>query len=182
MGHRFDINPDDIVVDLGCSVGVSTVLAASAGGSVVAVEAQAGMVEKAESTVQMNGCADRARFVHGLVGADSGFFNAEREQLADPWIGDPPRMSMSDLLANLPVIDLMKIDIEGSEFALFSENSDVGWLAAVRRITMEVHPEFGCAANIGSTLATRGLSIQFVTNHGLPTTGLDEMGYLFAWR
>jgi hypothetical protein len=182
MGHRFDIRPNDVVVDLGCNVGVFTVLAASAGRSVLAVEAQAGWLEKAALTLQMNDCADRARLVHALVGADSGFFDAERGQLADPWIGDPPKMSMADLLENLPVVDLMKIDIEGSEFALFSEDSDRSWLAAVRRIVMEVHPEFGSATNLGSTLATRGFSFQFVTNHGLLTPRLDEIGYLFAWR
>lgn len=181
-GHRFDIQPNDVVVDLGCNVGVFTVLAASLGRSVLAVEAQAGMIDKAESNLQMNGCADRARIVQALVGADTGVFNRDREVLADPWIGDPPRMSMSELLASLPVIDLMKIDIEGSEFALFSQGGQEKWLDKVRRIAMEVHPEFGTAASLSSTLAAHGLEFQFVTNHGMPTSGLSEIGYLFAWR
>jgi FkbM family methyltransferase len=182
MGHRFDIGQNDNVIDLGCNVGVFTVLAASAGRSVVAVEAQAGLVEKAESTLQMNQCADRARIVHGLVGADSGVFNVDPGRLADPWIGDPPRISMSDLVANLPVIDLLKIDIEGSEFALFTEESNLRWLAGVRRIVMEVHPEFGCAGDLGSVLGARGFRFQFVSNHGRPIDNLKDIGYLFAWR
>jgi FkbM family methyltransferase len=182
FGRGFDIGPNDVVVDLGCNVGVFTVLAACAGRSVLAVEAQAGLVGEAESTLQMNGCADRARIVHALVGADSGFFHADPRLVDDPWIGDPPRITMSDLLVNLPVVDLLKVDIEGSEFALFSEEPNLSWLTGVRRITMEVHPEFGCASSLSSTLAARGFRFQFVTNHGASTENLDEIGYLFAWR
>jgi hypothetical protein len=47
---------------------------------------------------------------------------------------------------------------------------------------MEVHPEFGCASSLSSTLAARGFRSQFVTNHGTSTENLDEIGYLFAWR
>jgi FkbM family methyltransferase len=181
-GAGFEIRPSDVVVDLGCNVGVFTVWAASAGRRVLAVEAQAGLVDEAELTLKMNDCADRARIVHALVGAGTGVFDVERSQLADPWIGDPPKISMSDLLAEVPVIDLLKIDIEGSEFALLTEEPGLPWLDGVRRIAMEVHPEFGCAANLGSTLAARGFRSQFVTNHGTPTQDLDEIGYLFAWR
>jgi FkbM family methyltransferase len=180
--HRFGIERNDIVVDLGCNVGVFAVWAASAGKRVLAVEAQAALVDEARSTLKMNECADHARVVHALVGADTGFFDTERQQLADPLIGNPPRMSMSDLLAEVPLIDLLKIDIEGSEFALFSEEPGLPWLDRVRRIVMEVHPEFGRAANLSSTLAERGFSSQFVTNHGAPTEDLDDIGYLFAWR
>jgi FkbM family methyltransferase len=182
MGHRFDVGRNDIVVDLGCNVGLFTVLAASAGRSVVAVEAQAWLLEKAHSTLQMNQCADRARLVHALVGADTGVFNANPGGLAEPWIGDPPRVCMSDLLASVPTVDLLKIDIEGSEFSLFSEEQNLPWLTRVRRIVMEVHPEFGCASDLSSTLASNGFRFQFVTNDGVLTSGLKESGYLFAWR
>ena len=89
---------------------------------------------------------------------------------------------MSELIASLPKIDLMKIDIEGSEFALFAEQTKAPWLTNVRRIAMEVHPEFGSTASLASTLAAHGLKFQFVTNHGVPTDILNEIGYLFAWR
>jgi FkbM family methyltransferase len=180
LGHRFDVRPGDVVVDLGCNVGVFTILAASAGRAVVAVEAQAALIDIAESNLQMNGCVDRVRIVHALLGAETGVFSDAGEFLTDPAIGDPPRMSVTDVLADVPAIDLMKIDIEGSEFALFSEATP--WLDKVGRIAMEVHPEFGRAANLGATLAVHGLKFQFVTNHGIPTSRLDEIGYLFAWR
>jgi hypothetical protein len=169
-------------MDLGCNVGVFTVLAASAGKCVVAVEAQAGMLQRAESNLSLNGCAHRTQLIHGLVGAETGVFCADRASLTDPRIGDPPRLSMSELTANLPRIDLLKIDIEGSEFALFAEEGNPSWLNKVRRIAMEVHPKFGSAASLGSTLAAHGLRFQFVTNHGVPTSSLEEIGYLFAWR
>ena len=182
FGQQFDIGPNDVIVDVGCNVGVFTVLAASAGKFVVAAEAQAGLIKEVESNLQMNGCADRARIAHALVGADTGVFSRDRASLADPWIGDPPRVSMSELTATLPKIDLMKIDIEGSEFALFSQETEASWLTNVRRIAMEVHPEFGSPASLASTLAAHGLNFQFVTNHGVPTSNLDAIGYLFAWR
>jgi hypothetical protein len=91
-------------------------------------------------------------------------------------------MSMSELTASLPRIDLLKIDIEGSEFALFAEPEGQSWLTKVRRIAMEVHPKFGSPASLASKLAAHGLHLQFVTNHGVPTSSLTEIGYLFAWR
>jgi FkbM family methyltransferase len=180
--RRFDIGPNDVVVDLGCNVGVFTVLAASLGKEVIAVEAQSGLIAQAESNLRLNRCADRARIVHALVGAETGVFSVDRELLGDPSIGDPPTMSVREVFGDVPVVDLMKIDIEGSEFALCAEDRETRWLDRVQRVTMEVHPEFGSAPDLVATLAAHGLESQFVTNHGSPTASLDEIGFLFGWR
>jgi precorrin-6B methylase 2 len=181
-GHRFDIDKSDVVVDLGCNVGVFTTLAARAGREVIAVEAQGDMIDRAEANLELNGGVDRARLVHALVGADSGFFHGEHDALTDPAIGNPRPAALADVLGDVPHVDLMKIDVEGSEFALFAEDRERPWLHKVERIAMEVHPEFGDVTLLESTLAARGLDYQFMTNHGAPTPTLDAIGYLFAWR
>ena len=43
-------------------------------------------------------------------------------------------------------IGLMKVDIEGGEFAVFSDEEDLGWLDQVDQVVMEVHGDFGDAA------------------------------------
>jgi FkbM family methyltransferase len=180
--HRFDIGANDVVVDLGCNVGVFTTLAARAGREVIAVEAQGDMIDRAEANLELNGGVAHARLVHALVGADSGFFHGEQEVLADPAIGNPRSKALADVLGDVPHVDLMKIDVEGSEFALFAEDRERPWLHKVERIAMEVHPEFGDVTLLESALAARGLDYQFMTNHGAPTPTLDAIGYLFAWR
>jgi FkbM family methyltransferase len=180
--RRFDVNQRDVVVDLGCNVGVFTTLAAAAGRSVIAVEAQRDMIGCAKDTLALNGCTDRARLMHALVGAHSGFFFDERDALADPGIGNPSAIALADILDDVPRVDLMKIDVEGSEFALFAEDRERPWLHKVDRIAMEVHPEFGDVNVLSATLQARGLAYEFVTNHGRPTDTLDAIGYLFAWR
>jgi FkbM family methyltransferase len=180
--HRFDIGANDVVVDLGCNVGVFTTLAARAGREVIAVEAQGDMIDRAEANLELNGGVARTRLVHALVGADSGFFHGDQEALADPAIGNPRSKALAEVLGDVPHVDLMKIDVEGSEFALFAEDRERPWLHKVERIAMEVHPEFGDVTLLESTLAARGLDYQLMTNHGAPTPTLDAIGYLFAWR
>jgi len=52
----------------------------------------------------------------------------------------PPVVALGDVLDThrFERVDLLKIDIEGSEFSLFE--GECGWLDRVQRITMEVHP------------------------------------------
>jgi hypothetical protein len=54
----------------------------------------------------------------------------------------------------LPQIDLLKLDIEGSEFALFE--GDLEWLDIVQRLTMEVHSDFGHPSGVVRALHAHG--------------------------
>jgi FkbM family methyltransferase len=57
-------------------------------------------------------------------------------------------VTVSDLIRDykLPVIDLMKVDIEGSEREVFG-NSSLAWLGQVRRLIIEVHENSRPGAN-----------------------------------
>lgn len=53
-------------------------------------------------------------------------------------------------------VDLLKIDIEGSEFEIFNEKNSLAWLEEVRMIAVEVHEEFGSTRDIVSVLEKNG--------------------------
>ena len=54
-------------------------------------------------------------------------------------------------------VDLVKIDIEGSELELFSENTD--WVASVGMLVLELHDRFrpGCREALDRALARSGV-------------------------
>lgn len=57
---------------------------------------------------------------------------------------------------DLDKVDLLKIDIEGSEKEVFSEKSDLTFLESVKVIAIEIHDEFDCRNDIYSILKLRG--------------------------
>ena len=54
------------------------------------------------------------------------------------------------------LIDLLKIDIEGSEKNLFQDDSFVQLLNRVKVISIEIHDEFECRQQICDTLSSKG--------------------------
>lgn len=80
---------------------------------------------------------------------------------------------------NIQQVDLMKMDIEGSEFALF-ENCD--WLQKVSVLTMEVHPEHGKPEYIKDKLEGYGFLTKLANDDlQLLNTG-DDADFLYAWK
>ncbi len=65
-------------------------------------------------------------------------------------------------------VDFLKVDIEVSEFALFS--NDVGWLRRVNRVAIELHEDYGSPARIVATLS----------QHHFATSRIEH--YLYAQR
>ena len=64
--------------------------------------------------------------------------------------------TMDDLIGEHPFIDLLKLDIEGSEKQLF-ESNDLTWLDRVGTMMVEVHDRFrpGCSNAVKKALADR---------------------------
>ncbi len=58
---------------------------------------------------------------------------------------------------DLKNVDLMKTDIEGSEFELFDETD---WLAAVGAISMELNHDYGDAQAALAALSKHGFEVQ----------------------
>ncbi|WP_261575848.1 FkbM family methyltransferase [Frankia gtarii] len=175
---------DEIVVDLGANQGLFSVLAARAGADVIAVEAQRGFASVFVNHAAVNGVSHRIQLLHALVGPSTGVFADERARHgATHWGGDVERLTMSQVLETGGVdrVDLLRLDIEGSEFALFDEP---GWLNAVGRIVMEVHPGFGDPATLVGRLRRHGFEVTLLDNdlRRVGDLGGASSGYLYARR
>ena len=82
-------------------------------------------------------------------------------------------ISMKDLinLYNLETIDVLKIDIEGSEAEIFKEENDLFFLNFVKVIALEIHDEFHCREAIYDILRARNFTI---FNSGESTIGINR--------
>jgi FkbM family methyltransferase len=180
----FHIARGDTVVDLGANIGLFTTMAAVSGARVVAVEAQSGFLPKIVANLRRNGTEARAEVVQALVGAASGVLSTEENRRsATEWGNEPERIGMAELLDrhHLDQVDLLKVDIEGSEFDLFRND---GFLANVRRIAMEVHPTHGDVPALRARVERHGFQVSLLDSEGRPTEVLTGTrgGYLFAAR
>jgi FkbM family methyltransferase len=180
----FTINPFDVVVDLGANQGLFSVLAASAGARVVAIEAQGGFCELMRRNLQLNDCAHRVTLHHGLVGAATGVLSQPGERAsASHWTSEPPVVDLERVLhdAGIDHVDLLKCDIEGSEFDLFRPSS--AWLDHVDRVALEVHADFGDPTRLASILEDRGFTTVLTDEDCQRVRTLTSgSGYLYGWR
>jgi FkbM family methyltransferase len=177
----FDVRPGDVTIDLGANVGLFSLYAARLGASkTVAVEAQTEFVQRIRDNYALNACTDKLVAVNALVGSHSGVFS-KANAIQNDRIKEASMLTMEELFDQhaLTRCDFLKVDIEGSEFALFKENH--AWLARVHKIAMEVHNQFGdekallqVLAQYGFQTKLRNNSLQLVNNLG----GND--GYLYA--
>ncbi|MFN9646300.1 MAG: FkbM family methyltransferase [Cyanobacteriota bacterium] len=151
-------------LDLGANEGLFSLfaLAAHPANRVTAVEAQATLCERLRANLRRNGFEARSRVIQAVAGGPNAQLAALR--------GTPPPLTMAELVGSEQRIDFLKVDIEGSEFALFATNLD--WLARVRFIAMELHPEAGDGAALRRRLEEHGLIVRQASDHG-------ALGYLF---
>lgn len=180
----FGVSDGDTVVDLGANIGLFTTLAAVAGARTIAVEAQSGFLSAIQANLRRNNAEDRAEVVHALVGARTGVLSSDANRGSSrEWGDEPERIGMPELLARCGVttVDLLKVDIEGSEFDLFQEDS---FLDGVRRIAMEVHPPHGDVAALKQRVEGHGFDVILLDSEGRETGELTSSrgGYLFAAR
>jgi len=178
------LGPGDIVVDLGANVGVFTALASVVAGRVISVEAQSGFVDQIYENAARNGARDRVEVEFGLIGAGAGAFSdASVLHSASHFGAEPPTLTMPDLMRRhaLDHIDFLKVDIEGSEFALFAGGSE--WLASVDRMAMEVHPKFGDVDHLVTILRDAGFQADsFDYDRRAQSMAPHETRYILARR
>lgn len=135
--YRFDpreLPPYPVVVDIGANVGTFSILAASHGAQVIAVEPLAENVERLKHN--LNGHNVR------IIEAGAGW-SGEVETVGEgtgaytrPGSGTPS-LTLSELFIqeNLTHVDFMKVDCEGCEYELFQDAP----LDKIDRISMEFH-------------------------------------------
>ena len=178
------LSEGDVVIDLGANRGLFTIMAAQIASKVIAIEAQDGFIDTIKNNVRENNCSDRCIIINALIGAKSGILSSkDGQQAASHWEHAPETLSMNDLIDkfNLDKVDLLKVDIEGSEFDLFNE--DTKWLGLVKKIAMEVHPTFGDTDKLKIVLEKAGFLVEIFDND-LVTTNMipKDGGYYFCYR
>lgn len=152
----------DTVVDLGANIGFTSVYYARRCGTrfVVAVEPSAENARLLRKNLAQNDVA--AVVLEVAVGDHDGqAFFAESEEsnlgrVAESGISIP-MLSMTTVLNALEkgrMVDMLKIDIEGGEDALFA--GDLSWLERVRSLMVEFHTEMVDATPIITKICAAG--------------------------
>jgi FkbM family methyltransferase len=164
LANFLAIPPDGKVVDLGANMGIFTAQAVAQGDrvKVVAVEADPRECDHLRQTLADNHADSRADVLNGFIGGITGF---QTDLKATDRAAKVTTISESEILSCLGggPIDLLKCDIEGSEFALFANPGPL--LAATRQIAMELHPACGDVDAIIARLRQMGFELQIQNQH-----------------
>ncbi|MGA3065734.1 MAG: FkbM family methyltransferase [Tepidisphaeraceae bacterium] len=146
------IPPDANVVDLGANCGTFTALALGHGNGVhvVAVEADGAECKKLEAMLSLNRWQSRVKLINAFVG---GKTHVQEGMSPVKWI---TQKEIVEAVGGGRV-HLLKCDIEGSEFELFSGENPL--LEITDQITMEVHPDLGDAAALLEKLKEAGFEL-----------------------
>jgi FkbM family methyltransferase len=181
------------VLDLGANRGLFSVWAARAGAQVVAVEAQQGFGPEIQRLAELNGVGGRVHVEIAVVGgavragATVGVL-ADDERWAASSHGAPGRpagISVPELMSNHRTgrIRLLKVDVEGGEFAVFGAGEDLRWLDQVDQVVMELHPAFGDAAALVGRLRQHGFAADPRDDEGTPVpVGSGRVAYVYCPR
>ena len=136
------LKPGDVFVDAGANIGYFTVLGAKLvgpGGRVVAVEAHPATVEILRRNVIINGFRDSVSVWHRAAWSEATDLKFHQRQhfaanssvasvgsdglsaLGDTEVVvEVPAVALDDLLADLPRVDVLKVDVEGAEVRAFA--------------------------------------------------------------
>ena len=60
---------------------------------------------------------------------------------------------------------MLKVDIEGSEFAVFADE-DLPWLRVTDQLALEIHPGFGDVADLVGKIRRHGFEVDLRNNNG----------------
>jgi FkbM family methyltransferase len=161
-----------VIVDAGANVGMATLFFAQRypQAKILAIEPEASNFEMLKQNCQS---LPNITLVRAALWPEHRELKIENP-VVDAWAfsisdecgssdGSPrvPAITVTDILDRLCTdhIDLMKIDIEGSELHLFSRNSDK-WLGQVHFIVIELHDRLipGCSHAFYSALVSRKFS------------------------
>jgi FkbM family methyltransferase len=141
------------ILDLGANAGYSSayLLSCFPNSRVIAVEPDEQNV--AVSRINLESYGDRVRLLHGAVWSERTKLCFAEERLggglewarqmrdpADGRAGDVEAWDVASLIdmTGTPKIDLLKVDIEGAEVAVFGNNAK-SWLPKIRNISIELH-------------------------------------------
>jgi FkbM family methyltransferase len=173
----FLLRADDVVWDVGASVGLFTMHAAGEGARVIAFEPDPATFARLRHNVGLNGTASRIECRHEALGDREGHVTLRSDGLAGfaPSLADlgrhgavvrTPMTTIDALVASgVPAPSVLKIDVEGAELLVLQGAGQLLHSAtAPRVIFMEVHPRFlpafnGAPEDVERVLAGAGYRI-----------------------
>ena len=148
------------------------------------MEAQDGFADEIRGLAALNGVAGR---VHIEVAMASGMITsgAAVGVLADDhrWSASshgaatrPADVSLPQIMSAYQIgqVGLLKMDIEGGEFAVLAEAENLDWLNAVDQIVLEVHRGFGDVSALIGRLRRHGFTVDLRDNDGGRITASSE--------
>lgn len=149
-------NRDGVVIDLGANFGAFTIMCGMLGAQVVAYEPNPDNFTVLQDHLRMNRLlhASKVKAVRAAVSAEDGTVSVEGEYgestvralLPDPGLGEEvprevrsvPAFSLDTVLNDYPIVDILKVDVEGSEYQIV-DGASVDTLAKVKYLAMEFH-------------------------------------------
>jgi hypothetical protein len=157
------------VVDLGANRGAFSALMTTTATFILSVECQKQYVPTIQHNMRLNNFtryAVETTFV-GAGGAVAG--------------SSSPRVTMEELLQRhgIQSVDLLKVDIEGSEFALFA---GADWLRRVNAISLEIHPHHGDPDKLLRTFTHHGFKHTAVDENLQTVTDTKRANFIYAWK
>jgi FkbM family methyltransferase len=160
LSHGFlTIPPDAHVIDLGANMGNFTMLALAHGPGVrvVSVEPTEWGRKKIVKQLEVNGWSDRVQICPNFLGGET---DEQRRLRANNETPDARFMSEEEFIQAYRIdrIDLIKCDIEGSEFALITPQSRL--LKMARQFAAEVHIAGGDLDGFIAMLQSEGFEVQ----------------------
>jgi FkbM family methyltransferase len=166
--------PPRLIVDAGANIGLVSALFASQfpEAKIIAIEP---LAENVQLLVENMRPYPNVQPVHAAIWNKSGTVNLvthdQDEKFLGHWgirvsegltaSGSPPvrAMTILEVLVNsgFPVIDILKIDIEGAELDIFNKDARL-WLARTNVLIIELHDRFrpGCKAAVHDAMRSFG--------------------------
>lgn len=158
MTDTLKVADGGLVVDLGANVGNFSVLALASNPTAraIAVEANKEFAAPFAATMKRNGVADRAQLCRAFIGSEG---EVQRSVADDPRYSGAEWLDEEAFLARYDIseIDLLKVDIEGSEFAFLEPTSRLFDIS--RQVAVEVHGFAGNAKEFLSALEAKGFNM-----------------------
>jgi FkbM family methyltransferase len=154
-----------LVVDLGANMGNFTNLALAQHDNVrvIAVEPSLVLLNALRSSIDMNGWADRVVVKRAFLGLVT---KIQVDVAEDPNYRGVPYLTEESFLEEFDIrrIDLLKCDIEGSEFFMIQPGSRL--LSLTARLAIEIHSWGGSVRKFLTHLREMGFEIGAITEDG----------------
>jgi Methyltransferase FkbM domain len=170
----FKWHPDSVyenaktVVDLGANRGAFSCLMTTKAELIVCVECGEQYMPIIQHNMDLNS-HQNYRIETAFIGKGGDFES------------DSPTIAMQELFDRYQIesVNLLKLDIEGSEFSLFEQPD---WLHSVQAISMEVHPEHGDPAFILKAIEAYGFKYAIADDNLQLIEEPKSSSFIYAWK